>query len=557
MKSGTSRAGSARDRETRHRPDVGSLIRGRVWQGILAASLTLGGPLVPHVVAASTTGVLAAGEGHTCAVTPGGAVRCWGDNQYGQLGDGTTTNRLTPTAVNGLESNVVGVVAGFFHTCALTAGGAVYCWGRNSGGQLGDGTQTNRPTPVPVSALDSGVVAVAAGSSHTCALTGGGAVQCWGFNSFGDVGDGTETIRLTPVPVSGLDSGVAAITAGNLHTCAVTTGGAAKCWGQNGDGELGDGTTTSRSTPVDVSGLSGGVAAVAAGFWHTCAMTTGGAVKCWGDNIAGALGDGTQTTRLTPVQVSGLASGAEAVVAGGARTCALMTGGAVWCWGLNQYGQLGDGTTTDRWSPVSVTGLGGSAVALAASSAHTCVVTTSGAGQCWGANFVGNLGDGTTTIRLTPVYVIGFGYRPRGDYDGDRRSDAAVYRPSTGSWFSLDSSTANTTYAMHGWGDQAQGDVPLPGDYDGDGVVDPCVFQPATGTWFIMKSSAGYADWTWFGWGMATDTPVPGDYDGDEQTDLAVYRPATGEWCVKPSSGAATWSVVFGATGDVALQRIR
>ncbi len=191
----------------------------------------------------------------------------------------------------------------------MTTGGGAFCWGWNSYGQLGDGTTTNRSTPVPVTGLSSGVVSLAAGSGHTCAVTTGGAARCWGWNSYGQLGDGTTTNRSTPVPVTGLPSGVASLAAGSGHTCAVTTGGAAKCWGWNSYGQLGDGTTTNRSTPVPVTGLPPEVASLAAGSGHTCAVTTGGTAKCWGYNFNGQLGDRTTTNRSTPVPVTGLPSG--------------------------------------------------------------------------------------------------------------------------------------------------------------------------------------------------------------------------------------------------------
>jgi alpha-tubulin suppressor-like RCC1 family protein len=190
-------------------------------------------------------------------------------------------------------------------SCAVTSAGAAKCWGANDLGQLGDGTTTPRLTPVGVSGLTSGAAAIATVKDHTCVLTIAGGMKCWGLNINGELGDGTTTQRLTPVDVSGLTSGVAAMAVGFEHTCALTTAGGMKCWGLNNDGQLGDGTRIPRSTPVDVFGLPAGVAAIAPGYFHSCALTNAGAIKCWGENARGELGDGTTTGRLTPVDVSG------------------------------------------------------------------------------------------------------------------------------------------------------------------------------------------------------------------------------------------------------------
>jgi alpha-tubulin suppressor-like RCC1 family protein len=365
--------------------------------------------LTPVDVSGLTSGVtaIAAGAGHTCALTSGGGVKCWGNNYSGQLGDGTTTDRLTSVDVSGLTGGVTAIAAGILHTCALTSEGGVKCWGHNGFHQLGDGTNMDRLTPVSVSGLTNGVTAIAAGGKHTCALTSGGGVKCWGYNDDGQVGDGTTTGRLAPVDVDGLTGGVTAIAAGEWHTCALTSGGGVKCWGYNNDGQVGDGTTTDRLTPIDVSGLMNSVTAIATGSWHTCALTSGNGVKCWGDNHFGQVGDGVGTDRLTPVDVSGLTSGVTAITAGEYHTCALTNEGEVKSWGSNNYGQLGNGTIGARYVPVDVSGLMSSVTAIAVGGTHTCALTSGGGVKCWGDNDYGQLGDGTNTGRFTPVDVSG------------------------------------------------------------------------------------------------------------------------------------------------------
>jgi alpha-tubulin suppressor-like RCC1 family protein len=208
--------------------------------------------------------------------------------------------------VSGLTSGVTALAAGGYHTCALLAGGGVKCWGANGTGQLGDGSTTQHNTPEDVKDLESGVVGLTAGALHTCAALAGGGAKCWGYNLYGQLGDGTITDSLTPVPVSGLTTGVAALGAGGNHTCALLAGGGVKCWGFNEDGQLGDGATTDSSTPVDVSGLTNGAASVTAGGRHTCAGLEAAGVKCWGNNDYGQVGDGTLNRHLMPVYVMGL-----------------------------------------------------------------------------------------------------------------------------------------------------------------------------------------------------------------------------------------------------------
>ena len=361
-----------------------------------------------------STGNSSSRRSQSCSITPSGGVKCWGNNFYGQLGDGTTTNRSTPVNVSGLTSGVVSVSTGSNHTCAVMNTGSVKCWGYNSSRQLGDFTTTTRLTPVQVFGLTSGVVSVSLGEHHTCALMNTGSVKCWGTGSGGAIGDGTTTQRETPVNVlsNGAGSapltGVVSVSAGDHHTCALMNTGSVKCWGQNSNGQLGDGTTIHRSTPVQVSGLTSGVVSVsAAGRYHTCALMNTGAVKCWGENFFGNLGDGTTTDRSTPVQVSGLTSGVVSVSAGYNHNCVITSAGAAQCWGQNSNRQLGDGTTTNRSTPVQVSGLTSGAVSVSLGEAHTCALMNTGSVKCWGFNFQGQLGDGTTTTRLTSVDVLG------------------------------------------------------------------------------------------------------------------------------------------------------
>jgi len=355
---------------------------------------------------------ITAGAAHTCALTSSGAPKCWGFNASGQLGDASTTDRLSPVNVAGLSSGIGAIAAGWNHTCALTSGGALNCWGNNTSGQLGDGTTTDRTSPVNVTGFSSsGAIAVSGGYLHTCLLTRAGGVKCWGDNSLGQLGNGTTTNSLVPVNTVGMRSGIKKISSGNSHTCALTSSNSVKCWGDNARGQLGDGTTTNNLAAVNVSGLSSGVLAISAGFDHTCALTSAGAVKCWGANTFGQLGDGTTDDRLKPVAVTGLSSGLVAISAGNGFTCALHYTGAVKCWGSNVTGQLGDGTNNNQLDPVDVVDLLSGVVSISTGGGeHTCSLTSSGIAQCWGGNAYGQLGDGTTNSQASPVNVIGLTY---------------------------------------------------------------------------------------------------------------------------------------------------
>jgi alpha-tubulin suppressor-like RCC1 family protein len=295
----------------------------------------------------------AGGVFHSCSVKTTGAAWCWGQGSDGQLGSGGTDATASPVAVSSLASGVLEVGAGGYHSCARKSDGTVWCWGRNTQGQLGDGTNTNRLTPVQVLGI-TGAQVLAVGGSHTCLLGGAGGVRCWGSNQFGQLGDGATSDRNAPNLVPQLTADAVSLGAGSFHSCATKTDGSAWCWGYNLNGRLGDGTVANRSSPVQVLGFSSGIARISAGGHQTCAVKTDGSVWCWGTNQFGQLGDGTTENRYEPVPVSGLSSGVFAVFSGGAHNCALLTTGALRCWGNNESGRLGDGTSTNRSSPVPV-----------------------------------------------------------------------------------------------------------------------------------------------------------------------------------------------------------
>lgn len=343
------------------------------------------------------------GSDHACALLADGTVWCWGGDGYGQLGPATNTTSYAPVKVTGL-AGVTSVKAGGFFTCALLASGAVSCWGYNANGQLGDGTMAQSATPVAVSGI-SNAVAIAAGARHACAVLADGTVKCWGYNLNGELGDATTTDRHTPVTVSGL-TGATVVGAGSYHTCAIATAGALWCWGKNASGQLGVLVNGSATTPQRVTGLAPAAGAVAGGLYHTCALTTAGAVWCWGGNSSGQVGDGTTYLASFPKQI--LAAGsATAVDAGDEYTCAVLTSTAASCWGNNGYGQIGDGTLVNRLVPTTVSSLSG-ATAVGDGFVHTCSLLADHTLRCWGG-FGDLLGNGASAGSPVPVGVQGIG----------------------------------------------------------------------------------------------------------------------------------------------------
>ncbi len=357
---------------------------------------------------------LAAGDYHTCALNSSGAAYCWG--HIDPFTDIITVTAI-PEAVSGGWS-FSAIVASGFHTCALASSGAAYCWGANHTGQLGNGSTTSSAAPVAVSGGLSFSALATGGTlfpthgpaafytlAHTCGLTRAGAAYCWGDNSYGQLGAGSPTRSATPVAVSGGLS-FRALAAGTAYTCALTSTGAAYCWG------AGYGTA-----PVAVSGgLS--FSALAAGTSHTCGLTGSGVAYCWGYNGDGQLGDGSTMSSALPVAVSG-GLNFSALAAGGGRngrghTCGITSAGAASCWGDNSSGQLGDGSTTNRSTPVAVSG-GLTFTAVVAGGAHTCGLTSAGARYCWGNNHAGQQPRRPARRRLTTDLVgSGARFQPRG-----------------------------------------------------------------------------------------------------------------------------------------------
>lgn len=378
--------------------------------------------------------------GHACALKTDGTVYCWGRNLRGAIGDNTTTNRYTPVQVLGIGgsgtlSDVSQIAAGGYFTCALKTDGTVYCWGQGIYGEVGDGAKVNRLTPVQV--LDvggvgmlSGVSQISSGFNHSCALKTDGSVYCWGDNPYGQIGDNTTTQRPIPVQVlgvggSGTLSDVSQVSAGGNHTCVLKNDSSVFCWGANNDGRLGDNTTIQRNAPVQVLGVGGigmfsGVTQLTSHGSHNCALRTDGGVYCWGFNISGELGDNTTSDRHVPVQVLGVGgigtlSNITEIAAGSNHSCALNASGNLFCWGSNDWGQLGDNTTTQHLTPAQVHDVDGSGVLsdvsdVAGGGAQSCALKVDGSVNCWGYNGFGGLGDGTITQRNSPVQVLGIGY---------------------------------------------------------------------------------------------------------------------------------------------------
>lgn len=358
---------------------------------------------------------VAAGATHTCAIV-NGAAQCWGNSSSGRLGinftPGVTANVPYPVGVVGLGSGITSVVAGGAFSCAI-ANGTFQCWGDNSLGELGTGSLMETSAPVETVGLGAGPTQVSLGSYHACAIIAGGSVQCWGQGTNDQLGNNNNTVNSsTAVQVSGLTLGATQVAAGYIHTCAIVNGGV-ECWGTNSTGQLGNTSLTSSLVPTSVFGLgaASGATAISTKVNTTCALVNGG-VECWGDGTYGQLGNGTSGTgnlTVSPVQVTGLSGGVTAISVGRNHVCALISGG-VECWGQGASGQLGNGGTSNSSVPASVPGLSAGVTAISSGAFFSCALLSTGAVECWGnSDFNGLHGNGAAIDSLTPTQVPGLG----------------------------------------------------------------------------------------------------------------------------------------------------
>jgi alpha-tubulin suppressor-like RCC1 family protein len=381
----------------------------------------------PAPISSSAPGVeLAASGHHTCVRLEDGSAWCWGANQSGQLGEGTTSTAGVPVPVIGL-ADVEALAVGLSFSCARRRDGSLWCWGDDRLGQLGLGSSLVRDVPSPVLAAGpaGGGLAITAGRAHTCvrqAPAGStpdapAAIACWGANQAGQLGDGSRVDRGTAAPLK-IVLAATEVVSGALHACARTAEGAAWCWGRGSAGQLGTTMSIDYAVPVRATStvaLASALATLGAGGAHTCGTAAAAApaasaaiaaALCWGANDEGQLGDGTRDRRAGAVAVTGLAEGVRQWALGLAHTCALFASGRVACWGRGEDGQLGDGRASGSATPVEVVGVR-DAVAIAAGDGHTCAVLRGGALMCWGQGAAGQLGWGSTQSRSTPTLVMG------------------------------------------------------------------------------------------------------------------------------------------------------
>ena len=516
------------------------------------------------------------GSGHALAVKNDGSLWAWGNNAYGQLGDGTIVNKSSPIQVKGFDgigflSDITGVDGGNNHSLALKSDGTVLSWGGNFAGQLGDGSDINKTTPVLVKNINA-VISVASGDEYNFAMRNDNSIWAWGDNCYGQLGDGSITEKYFPtlsipvpvviskiacgsyhsiitdstgsvlawglnssgqlgdatlidknLPVPVIDIGglgqlknVISVSSFDSHSLAIKNDRTVVAWGLNDNGQLGDNSITNRNSPVQVkdpagSSVLGSVIKVAAGRWHSLALKKDGTVWAWGDNITGQLGDGTTSDRKLPVQVKGLNGSGYltniiAISAGNNFSLAVKNDGTVWAWGKNDFGQLGDGTIVNHLTPIQVKGVGGvgyltNIVAVACGGGYSIALKNDGTVYCWGLNDFGQLGNGTILSTNTPIQVKG----PNGS--GFLENIKAI---SSGWCTRVLALKEDGT--MWNWGSNEYGQLGIDSTYQ----VYPVQVKGTDGTSYltdvtIIPSSIGYhtivakTDKTIWGWGNNTN----------------------------------------------------
>lgn len=471
-------------------------------------------------------------SGCGAALKRDGTVWTWGNNQSGQLGDGSRNNRSLPAKI--AISNVTRLVAGAEFLFAELSDGSVWGWGRNSEGELADGSTTNRLTPAPVAGLQ-GYKQLAGGLYHGLGVAPDGSLRAWGQNTVGEVGDGSKIQRTTPVVVTGAPSHSTAVMGGQWFSAAIAADGNLWSWGDNSAGQLGWGMAgTARHTPRKIAGLT--AAKVAAGRAHSLALSGDGTVSAWGSNATGQLGVVDVTSSATPLAVSGLK--AVAMAACESHSLALTAAGEVYAWGNNQYGQLGDGSTTQRNTPTRIASLTGMA-AIACGDAHSVALGLDGKVWSWGSNWLAQLGNGVLSSAGSSVPLQVAGVPP-------------IRAIAAGGHFTLALAEDGGVYS---WGRNDSGQLG-----DGTGTARAAPLQVLSGAIRIVAGHAHAfaqsADGSWFGWGKnASGQLGVGDSNARNTPVALTYPLAFGSLAGNGGEGSAAhvswnWGQTLGATAS-------
>lgn len=339
----------------------------------------------------------------------GNTLYGWGSNSIGELGDNTIANKQNPVQTVTGGTNWKQVDSGYKHTTAIKTDGTLWTWGRNLEAQLGDNTATSRSSPVQTIAGGTNWKQVACGYKHTTAIKTDGTLWSWGSNSAGQLGDNTTTSRSSPVQTITFDTNWKQVSCGSIHTAAIKNDGTLWTFGYNIVGQLGDNTTTNRSSPVQTVTFGNKWKQVACGYYHTVAINTDGTLWTWGWNSNGQLGDNTTVSKSSPVQTVAFGNNWKQVACGYHHTGAIKMDGTLWVWGVNSNSQLGDNTATNRSSPIQTVVFGTNWKQVSGGRLHTAAIKTDGTLWTWGTNDLGQLGDNTLTAKSSPVQTSIFG----------------------------------------------------------------------------------------------------------------------------------------------------